>query len=51
MEIAMNREPCTEPHLEVKWHSISEAGKSKLQRTQLVMTWVAIASAHSRLSN
>jgi len=50
MGIVMNGNPCTEPHLEVKWQSIVEAGKSKLQRPQLVMKWVAFASVNSRRS-
>jgi len=50
MGIVMNGESRTESRLEMTWHSIVEAGKSKRQCPQLVMKWIAIASVHSRLS-
>ena len=50
MRTAMNGESGTGSHLEMRWHSIVGAGKSKRQCPPLVMQWVAIASEHSRLS-
>jgi hypothetical protein len=50
MGIVMNGESGTGSRLEMRWHWIVEAGKSKRQCRQLEMKWVAIASASSRLS-
>jgi hypothetical protein len=38
-------------HLEMKWRFIVPAGQPKPQCPQVLMTWVSIASLHSRLSN
>jgi hypothetical protein len=50
MGIVMNGNSGTGSRLEMRWHWIVEAGKSKHQGPQVALKWVAIASARSRLS-